>query len=66
MEPTLGNLSYYWLTTATRGMGEVATLKFVSALGSGVANQVKALAVSSGGTLYAAGNCITARGELTA
>jgi hypothetical protein len=42
-----------------------AALKFVSAVGSGVANQVNALAVSSGGALFAAGNCITAGGELT-
>jgi hypothetical protein len=34
-------------------------------MGSGVANQVNALAVGSGGMLYAAGNCITDGGELT-
>lgn len=49
----------------TGGGRGYATLKFASAVGSGVGNQGNALAVSSGGTLYAAGNCITAGGELT-
>jgi hypothetical protein len=42
-----------------------ATVKFVSTAGSGVANQVNAPAVGSGGALYAVGNCITVGGELT-